>query len=50
VLLFWISGRKPSNRKLIGTLIGFAGIILLASQKNLAIPGKEIDFYSGMGF
>jgi drug/metabolite transporter (DMT)-like permease len=26
------------------------GIILLASQKNLAIPGKEIDFYRGMGF
>ena len=50
VLFFWISGRKPSKRKLVGTLIGFAGIILLASQKNLAIPGKEIDFYRGMGF
>jgi drug/metabolite transporter (DMT)-like permease len=50
VLLFWISGRKPSNRKLMGTLIGFVGIILLASQKNLAIPGMEIDFYKGMGF
>jgi drug/metabolite transporter (DMT)-like permease len=50
VLFFWISGRKPSKRKLIGTLIGFVGIILLASQKNLAIPGKEIDFYRGMGF
>jgi len=50
VLLFWISGRKPSNRKLLGTLIGFVGIILLASQKNLAIPGREIDFYKGMGF
>jgi drug/metabolite transporter (DMT)-like permease len=50
VLLFWIAGRKPSNRKLMGTLIGFVGIILLASQKNLAIPGKEIDFYKGMGF
>jgi drug/metabolite transporter (DMT)-like permease len=50
VVFFWISGRKPSNRKLIGTLIGFVGIILLASQKNLAIPGKEIDFYRGMSF
>ena len=50
VLFFWISGRKPSKRKLLGTLIGFVGIILLASQKNLAIPGKEIDFYRGMGF
>jgi drug/metabolite transporter (DMT)-like permease len=50
VLFFWISGRKPSKRKLIGTLIGFVGIILLASQKNLAIPGREIDFYRGMGF
>ena len=50
VLFFWISGRKPSKRKLVGTLIGFVGIILLASQKNLAIPGKEIDFYRGMGF
>jgi drug/metabolite transporter (DMT)-like permease len=50
VIFFWVSGRKPSNRKLIGTLIGFVGIILLASQKNLAIPGKEIDFYRGMGF
>jgi drug/metabolite transporter (DMT)-like permease len=50
VLFFWISGRRPSNRKLFGTLIGFLGIILLASQKNLAIPGKEIDFYRGMGF
>lgn len=50
VLFFWISGRKPSNRKLIGTLIGFVGIILLASQKNLAIPGMEIDFYKGLGF
>lgn len=50
VLFFWISGRKPSKRKLVGTLIGFAGIILLASQKHLAIPGKEIDFYRGMGF
>jgi drug/metabolite transporter (DMT)-like permease len=50
VVFFGISGRKPSNRKLIGTLIGFIGIILLASQKNLAIPGKEIDFYRGMGF
>ncbi len=50
VVFFWISGRKPSKRKLIGTLIGFVGILLLASQKNLAIPGKEIDFYRGMGF
>lgn len=50
VVFFWISGRKPSNRKLIGTLIGFVGIVLLASQKNLAIPGREIDFYQGMGF
>jgi len=50
VVFFWISGRKPSNRKLIGTLVGFVGIILLASQKNLAIPGREIDFYKGMGF
>jgi drug/metabolite transporter (DMT)-like permease len=50
IIFFWISGRKPTNRKLLGTLIGFVGIILLASQKNLAIPGKEIDFYRGMGF
>jgi drug/metabolite transporter (DMT)-like permease len=50
IIFFWISGRKPSKRKLVGTLIGFIGIILLASQKNLAIPGKEIDFFKGMGF
>lgn len=50
VVFFWISGRRPSNRKLVGTLIGFVGIVLLASQKNLAIPGREIDFYQGMGF
>lgn len=50
VVFFWFAGRKPSNRKLIGTLVGFVGIILLASQKNLAIPGKEIDFYQGIGF
>jgi drug/metabolite transporter (DMT)-like permease len=50
VVFFWISGRKPSNRKLVGTLIGFVGILLLASQKNLAIPGREIDFYQGIGF
>jgi len=50
VIFFWFSGRKPSNRKLIGTLVGFIGIMFLASQKNLAIPGKEIDFYRGMGF
>jgi drug/metabolite transporter (DMT)-like permease len=50
VVFFWISGRKPSNRKLVGTLIGFVGIVLLASQKNLAIPGREIDFYQGMVF
>ena len=50
VIFFWISGRKPSNRKLIGTLVGFVGIMLLASQKSLAIPGREIDFFRGMGF
>jgi drug/metabolite transporter (DMT)-like permease len=50
VVFFWVTGRKPSNRKLIGTLVGFVGIVLLASQKNLAIPGREIDFYQGMGF
>jgi drug/metabolite transporter (DMT)-like permease len=50
IIFFWITGRRPTNRKLLGTLIGFVGIVMLASQKNLAIPGKEIDFYRGMGF
>lgn len=50
VLLFWIDGRKPSLRKLIGTLLGLVGILVLMSQKSLAIVGKEHDFILGIAY
>ena len=31
-------------------VLGFLGIIVLASSKSLAIPGKEADFLKGIGF
>jgi drug/metabolite transporter (DMT)-like permease len=48
VLFFWLRGRKPSVRKLLGTLLGLIGILLLMSQKSLAIEGKESDFIQGI--
>jgi drug/metabolite transporter (DMT)-like permease len=48
VLFFWLGGRKPSLRKLLATGIGLLGIIALASQKSLAIAGKELDFLLGI--
>jgi len=48
VLFFWLHGRKPSVRKLAGTLLGLIGILLLISQKSLAIQGKESDFIQGI--
>lgn len=50
VLFFWLSGRKPNSRKIIGTLIGLIGILLLISQKSLAIAGKESEFFVGISF
>lgn len=48
VVLFWLNGRKPSIRKLVATGLGLVGIIALASQKSLAIEGKEQDFLLGI--
>jgi len=50
VIFFWISGRKPNARKIIGTVGGLVGILLLMSQKSLAIAGKESEFFIGIGF
>ena len=50
VIFFWISGRKPNARKIIGTVGGLVGILLLMSQKSLAIAGKESEFFMGIGF
>lgn len=50
VLFFWIDGRKPSIRKAIATLIGLIGIVALASQKSLAIQGKEQEFLVGIAY
>jgi len=50
VTFFWISGRKPNARKIIGTVGGLVGILLLMSQKSLAIAGKESEFFMGIGF
>jgi len=48
VLFFWMDGKKPSKKKLLGTGLGLVGIILLASSKKLAIPGKESEFLLGI--
>lgn len=50
VLLFWMNGRKPSIRKLIGTLLGLIGILVLMSQKSLAIAGREQEFILGIAY
>lgn len=50
VMFFWMAGKKPSKKKLIGTLMGMIGILILASQKSLAIPGQEMEFWKGIGF
>lgn len=50
VLFFWFSGRKPNMRKIMGTVGGLIGILLLMSQKSLAISGKESEFFMGIGF
>ena len=50
VVFFWMVGKKPSKRKFFGTIMGLIGIIILASQKNLAIPGKEFEFWKGIAF
>ncbi len=50
VIFFWMSGRKPNARKIIGTVGGLIGILLLMSQKSLAIAGKESEFFMGIGF
>lgn len=48
VSFFWIEGKKPSLKKLIGTVLGLIGILVLASSRNLAIPGKEAEFAKGI--
>jgi drug/metabolite transporter (DMT)-like permease len=48
VFFFWLSGRKPTKRKLLGTLLGLIGIGIMVSQKKLAIPGMEMEFFKGI--
>jgi drug/metabolite transporter (DMT)-like permease len=48
VIFFWMSGRKPTQRKLLGTLLGLIGIGIMVSQKKLAIPGMELEFFKGI--
>jgi drug/metabolite transporter (DMT)-like permease len=43
-----MSGRKPTKRKLLGTLLGLIGIGIMVSQKKLAIPGMELEFFKGI--
>lgn len=50
VLFFWLDGRKPSLRKLTGTFLGLIGILVLMSQKSLAIHGREQEFLQGIGY
>ncbi len=50
VLFFWIDGRQPSVRKLVGTILGLLGILVLMSQKSLAIHGREQEFLAGIGY
>jgi drug/metabolite transporter (DMT)-like permease len=50
VALFWINGKKPSFKKIIGTILGLVGILILSSSKSLAIPGKETEFLKGISF
>ena len=50
VLFFWLDGRRPSQRKLTGTLLGLIGILVLISQKSLAIHGHEQAFLQGIGY
>ena len=50
VLFFWIVGRKPSVQKLTGTILGLLGILVLMSQKSLAIQGREEEFLEGIGY
>lgn len=50
VLFFWLDGRKPSLRKLTGTFLGLIGILVLMSQKSLAIYGREQEFLQGIGY
>jgi drug/metabolite transporter (DMT)-like permease len=48
VIFFWMSGRKPTQRKLLGTILGLIGIGIMVSQKTLAIPGMELEFFKGI--
>lgn len=48
VIFFWLDGKKPTMKKFFGTALGLVGIILLASSKKLAIPGKESEFVLGI--
>jgi drug/metabolite transporter (DMT)-like permease len=50
VLFFWFDGRKPSLRKALATGLGLFGIVALASQKSLAIQGKEQEFLLGIAY
>ena len=50
VLFFWMSGRKPTVRKIAGTILGLLGIGIMISQKTLAIPGQEVSYYWGIFF
>ncbi|CAM3702509.1 EamA family transporter [Aquirufa aurantiipilula] len=48
VIFFWLEGVKPSFKKMIATLLGLIGIVLMSSQKGLSIPGKSDEFYIGI--
>ncbi|RXK52178.1 hypothetical protein ESB04_00555 [Aquirufa rosea] len=48
VIFFWVEGVKPSFKKIVATLLGLVGILLMSSQKNLSIPGKSSEFFTGI--
>ncbi len=48
VVFFWLEGIKPSIKKIVATFLGLVGILLMSSQKDLSIPGKEDEFFSGI--
>lgn len=50
IVFFWFQGQKPSWKMGLGAALGLIGIALLSSSKSMAIPGKEADFFKGIGY
>ncbi|MHA8052192.1 EamA family transporter [Aquirufa sp. OSTEICH-129A] len=48
VIFFWMEGVKPSVKKIMATLLGLIGIVIMSSQKGLSIPGKSDQFFTGI--